>query len=144
MTDAGTSALRRVTAPGVVAEVLLRQLGDFALAQRQPRWCRASVADRRQAERGVVVPQVLGQALGADQVDDPRRHPGHRRAGPLDRLGDPAGFPPVGERPEVGDVMLHQVMDLADLGAQVGVVLEIADLTLEGLLDVILERRSCR
>ena len=125
---------------GIVAEVLMGEIGHFLVFEGEGRGVQHDVPDVGEAERGVVVAQILRQPLGADQVDDAGRHAGHGRPRPLDRLDHAARFPPVGQRAQVGDVMLDLGVDPAKLGDDFRVVLEVPDLALDGLLDVILQR----
>ena len=57
---------------GVIAEVLAREIGHFAVVQCQRGGVQHDVTDGGQTESGVIVAKVLGQALAANQVDEPR------------------------------------------------------------------------
>jgi hypothetical protein len=113
--------------------VLTAKVGHFLVAERQRRRVQHQISDVCQIERGVVVPQVLRQALSAHQVDQPRRGACHCRACPLDRLGHPGGVAPVTQRPKIRDMVLHLAVDLAQLGDDVRIILQIGELALEGV-----------
>jgi hypothetical protein len=97
------------------------------------------VSDVGQAQRGVIVAQVLGQPFGAHQVDHAGGRAQHRRARALHALDHPAGLPTVAQTPQIGDVTLDLPVDLAELGHRFRVVLQILELASNRLLDVVLQ-----
>jgi hypothetical protein len=86
-------------------------------------------------------PARLGQALAANQVDEPRNKSEDAGTRPLDRIGRSSRLSRLAQLLQVADVVLHPTLNRLELGDDLGVILQVLDLARDRLVEVLLERQ---
>src|SRR5262249_54866101 len=97
------------------------------------------VADGRQAERGVIVTQVLGLSIASEKVDGPRGPSKDAGPRPLDCIGRRVRASQSCQLFEDPDMQLDPALYCLEIRPDLRLVPQALDLARHGLVDMLLE-----